>query len=372
MARLNLAAPMKTVAQIASVIGREFSLKLLNAVAKLPERSVRAAVDRLLQSGLLVQTSESNSQTFMFKHALVQDEAYASLLRADRRTIHIRTAEALCGDLADGAKAAPEIVAHHYTQGGQIKPAIDYWARAGRLAGERFAFAEAGTHLQIALKLLAEVPEGLQRDESELQLQHALGNVLIAAKGFGAAETGFAFRRSLELCRKFEGSPRSGHGDHRSGVRAGPDPRRRLVARGEKQHDAPQQLMGHRAFGMSLFYMGNFVDACDHLRAAIELYDATPLPRSPRSFRRIRRQRPKLTSHSPYLAWGYQTRAGARARRGGVPNVCDTHTALRTCLRFWPVPTFYVMSLRRPGRSQSARLRSRLSTDFRCGSLAPD
>jgi predicted ATPase len=88
----------------------------------------------------------------MFKHALVQDEAYASLLRADRRAIHNRTAEALCGDLADVAKAAPEIVAHHYTQAGRIMPAIDYWARAGRLAGERFAFAEAGTHLQIALR----------------------------------------------------------------------------------------------------------------------------------------------------------------------------------------------------------------------------
>src|SRR4029077_10368364 len=160
------------------------------------ERSVRAAVDRLLQSGLLVQTSESNNQTFMFKHEMVQDEVYASLLRADRRAIHIRTAEALCGDLADVAKVAPEIVAHHYTQAGQIKPAIDYWARAGRLAGERFAFA-GFTHLQIALRLLAEVPEGFQRDEVELQLQHALGNVLIASKGFGATETGFAFRRSL-------------------------------------------------------------------------------------------------------------------------------------------------------------------------------
>jgi class 3 adenylate cyclase/predicted ATPase len=286
MARLNLAAQMKTVAQIASVIGREFSLKLLNAVAKLPERSVRAAVDRLLQSGLLVQTSESNSQTFMFKHALVQDEAYASLLRADRRAIHIRTAEALCGDLADVAKAAPEIVAHHYTQAGQIMPAIDYWARAGRLAGERFAFAEAGTHLQIALKLLAEVPEGLQRDEVELQLQHALGNVLIASKGFGATETGFAFRRSLELCRKFEGSPQTVTvingiiGVHlmREEFEQARILAEGLVARGEKRQDAPQQLMGHRAFGMSLFYMGNFVDACDHLRAAIELYNATPLP----------------------------------------------------------------------------------------------
>jgi len=144
MARLDLVAPMKTVAQIASVIGREFSLKLLNAVAKLPERSVRGAVDRLLQSGLLIQTGGANSQTFAFKHALVQDEAYASLLRADRHAIHLRTAEALCSVDTDVAKAAPELVAHHYTQSGQVKYAIDYWAKAGRLAAERFAFAEAG------------------------------------------------------------------------------------------------------------------------------------------------------------------------------------------------------------------------------------
>ena len=135
-------------------------LKLLNAVAKLPERSVRAAVDRLLQSGLLVQTSESQiTPKLCLNMRWSRTKPTPALLRADRRAIHIRTAEALCGDLADVAKVAPEIVAHHYTQAGQIKPAIDYWARAGRLAGERFAFA-GFTHLQIALRLLAEVPEG--------------------------------------------------------------------------------------------------------------------------------------------------------------------------------------------------------------------
>src|SRR5262249_47624612 len=134
-------------------------------------------------------------------------------------------------------------------------------------------------------RLLAEVPETLQRDELELQLQHALGNVLIAAKGFGATETGLAFRRSLELCGKFEGNP------HTvaiiSGIIAFHLMREEfaqartlaasLVARGERQHDNLQQLMGHRAFGMSQFYMGNFADASDHLHAAVGIYDATPV-----------------------------------------------------------------------------------------------
>ena len=207
MARLDLAAPMKTVAQIAAVIGREFSLKLLNAVASLPEKEVLAAVDRLLEAGLLLRSGGPHGQTFTFNHALVQDEAYASLLRTERRGLHIRTAEALCGDLADLGRAVPEVIAHHYTQAGEIKSAIDYWVVAGRQASERFAFVEASAHLQNALNLLAEMPASPQRDKLELQLQHALGNALIAVKGFGAAETSQAFGRALALCKTVEDSP---------------------------------------------------------------------------------------------------------------------------------------------------------------------
>src|SRR5262249_14344086 len=108
MARLDLAAPMKTVAQIAAVIGREFSIELLSAVASLPEQELHSAVNRLLESGLLLRSGEPARRTFAFKHALVQDEAYASMLRDERRTLHIRTAEALQGNLGEAGKAAPE------------------------------------------------------------------------------------------------------------------------------------------------------------------------------------------------------------------------------------------------------------------------
>jgi len=289
MARLDLAAPMKTVAQIAAVIGREFSLELLNAVASLPAGEVLAAINRLLESGLLLRSGEPDRQTFTFKHALVQDEAHASLLRDERRALHIRTAEALCGDLADVGKGAPELIAHHYTQAGEVKAAIDYWVKAGRQAGERFAFVEATTHLQIALKLLSQVPASPQRDELELQLQHALGNVLIAVKGFGAAETGQAFGRALELCQKVEGCPQTitvingivGVHLMRDEFEQARTLAKGLLVRTGRQDEAMQRLMGHRALGMSLFYLGELSAACEHLRAAIELYDASaqgPLP----------------------------------------------------------------------------------------------
>jgi len=282
MARLDLATPMKRVAQVAAVVGREFSLELLKAVAGLPERDVHVAVDRLLESGLLFRSGETNQ--FTFKHALVQDEAYASLLRDERRTFHAKAAEVLCGNLTDMGKAVPEIIAHHYTQAGQIKPAIDYWMKAGRQASERFAFVEASIHLQMAVKLLLEMPASSKRDELELQLQHALGNVLIAVKGFGAAETSQAFERALELCHKFEGWPQattviSGMiGVHlmREEFEHAQTLSRGLLQGTDRPDDAMQRLMGHRALGTSLFYVGELSAACEHLTAAIELYDAAP------------------------------------------------------------------------------------------------
>ena len=284
MARLDLAAPMKTVAQIAAVIGREFSLELLNSVASLPNSELLAAVDRLLEAGLLLRSGDPHRQTFTFKHALVQDEAYASLLRPERRGLHIRTAQALCGDLADLGRAVPEVIAHHYTQAGETKSAIEYWVVAGRQASERFAFVEASAHLQNALKLLAEMPQTAQRDKLELQLQHALGNALIAVKGFGAAETSRAFGRALELCQTVEDSPQTITvingiiGVHllREEYEQARTLAKGLLVRSGRSDEPMQLLIGHRTLGMSLFYMGELLPACEHLHAAIALYDANP------------------------------------------------------------------------------------------------
>jgi class 3 adenylate cyclase len=157
MARLDQLAPTKIIAQISATIGREFPLDLLEAVAPYPEHEVRTAIDRLLEAGLVFRRGDIAGERYTFKHALVQDTAYASMLRDERRQLHIRIAETLCSKFVDVAERAPELVAHHYTRASETRPAIEYWLKAGRQASTRTAFAEAITHFEIALKLLGDL-----------------------------------------------------------------------------------------------------------------------------------------------------------------------------------------------------------------------
>jgi class 3 adenylate cyclase/tetratricopeptide (TPR) repeat protein len=282
MARLDQLASMKAVAQMASVIGREFSLDLLEAVASPSELDLQAGIDRLISAGLLFQRP-AVLRTYIFSHALVQDEAYDSLLRDDRRELHIKIADILCARFSDIAESSPELVAHHYTQARAFKPAVAQWLKAGRVASRRSAFVEAIRHFQLALNMLSELPPGPQWDELELQLQHSLGSAFIAAKGFGADETKHAFERALELCDKFEGAPqtfavRNGMvGVHlmRGEFEKSRDRATDLLARARRQDDPTPRLMGHRALGMSLFMIGELVQSSSELQKAIALYDVT-------------------------------------------------------------------------------------------------
>ena len=281
MARLDQLAPMKVIAQISAVIGREFPLDLLEAVAPYPEHEIRAAIDRLLEAGLVFLRGDFVGERYTFKHALVQDAAYASMLRDDRRQLHIRIAEVLCSKFVDIAERAPELVAHHYTRASETKPAIEYWLKAGRQASTRTAFAEAITHFQTALQLLGELPESLARDELELQLQQSLASAFIAAKGFGAQETTLAFNRALQLCQKLEGSPQifpvlngmAGVHLMRGEFERSRGAAEELLTRARRVSDITAQLMGHRVLGMSLFMIGELAAARRELKDAIALYD---------------------------------------------------------------------------------------------------
>jgi class 3 adenylate cyclase/predicted ATPase/ABC-type lipoprotein export system ATPase subunit len=281
MARLDQLASAKTVAQIAAAIGREFAFDLLEATAPSPPQDVRAAVDRLREAGLLSRREFSAIETYSFKHALVQETAYASMLRSERQPLHLRIAEILSTKFVDVADGAPEVVAYHYTQAREITPAIHHWLKAGRQAGKRSAFMEAITHFQTALKLLEELPADKARIELELQLQQALANASIAAKGFGAPETIVAFNRALELCKQIGSSPQifavlSGLvGVHLMG---GEIEKARAVAQeqltlAQKSNDATALLLGHRILGMSLFSLGELAASKEELDKAIALYD---------------------------------------------------------------------------------------------------
>ncbi len=281
MARLDQVSPMKVIAQISATIGREFGLDLLEAVASYTKEDVRTAIDRLLETGLVFRRGDPSAERYAFKHALIQDAAYASLLRDERRSLHMRIAEALRSKFPDVAERAPELVAHHYTRASETGLAIEYWLKAGRQASTRTAFAEAITHFQIALKLLGERPETLERDELELQLQQSLASAFIAAKGFGAEETILAFDRALQLCDRLKGSPQifavlngmAGvhlmRGEFEGSRAAAED----LLARARRSGDTTALLMGHRVLGMSLFMIGDLVAAQRELTEAIALYD---------------------------------------------------------------------------------------------------
>jgi len=281
MARLDQLASAKAVAQVAAAIGREFSFDLLEATAPSPPQDVRVAVDRLREAGLLSRREFSAIETYSFKHALVQETAYASMLRSERQPLHLRIAETLSSKFVDVAEGAPEVVAYHYAQAREIAPAIHHWLKAGRLAGKRSAFMEAITHFQTALKLLEELPADTTRIEIELQLQQALANASIAAKGFGAAETIIAFNRALELCKQIGSSPQifavlSGLvGVHLMGgeIEKARAVAQELLALAQKSNDTTALLMGHRILGMALFMLGELRTAKEELEKAIALYD---------------------------------------------------------------------------------------------------
>ena len=168
MARLGHLAPMKATAQVAAAIGREFALDLLETIAPLSPEQLRGAIDRLVASGLLFRQNHRAEEVYAFKHALVQDAAYASMLRDERRRLHILIAEALCTKFGTIAEHAPELVAHHYTEAREFELAVAYWLKAGRQASARSAFTEATTHFESALDHLAQLPESAERDMQEL------------------------------------------------------------------------------------------------------------------------------------------------------------------------------------------------------------
>ena len=200
MARLDRLAPVREVAQIGAAIGREFSYRLLSAVAQQPDDRLTEALDRLVGAELVFGRGEVPEAVYTFKHALVQEAAYASLLRERRRQLHARIAEALEGEFPEVAETQPELVAHHYATAGLAAPAIDYYRRAAERAMAASANADAIAHLTKGLELIDSLPEPSERIAREIDLRLALGAPLTAVRGYGSAEAQAAYTRAKALC----------------------------------------------------------------------------------------------------------------------------------------------------------------------------
>jgi class 3 adenylate cyclase/predicted ATPase len=282
IARLDrLGSIAKEVAQIGAVIGREFSYELIQPVAQRPQPDLEAALDRLTDAGLLFCRGNPPHSSYLFKHALVQDAAYATLLRARRQQLHAAIAEAVEAEFPEIVAAQPESLAHHYTEAGLRQSAIDNWLRAGERAVEASANLEAIAHLNRGLKLLEGLPESSQRDEKELAFQVALLTPLFADR-FGSADGERAGGRAVELFRSIGGADqrslfRALYGltmtySVRGKIRIGRDVAEQLLTVGKRLRDPELLGYAHHATGNNLLWFGELAAARMHLEKGIALY----------------------------------------------------------------------------------------------------
>ena len=203
LARLDrLAAPSKEVAQIGAVLGREFSYSLIRPVAQCEETTLQAALAQLSEAELLFCRGAAPHASYLFKHALVQDAAYSTLLRGKRQELHARVAAVLERDFADLVERQPELLAHHLSAAGDTNRSIDQWLKAGRYAAARSTYLEATRHFEHGLATLAKLAESPARDGREIELQLALGGTLFSAEGFASARAAAAYARARDLAEQ--------------------------------------------------------------------------------------------------------------------------------------------------------------------------
>jgi predicted ATPase len=288
MARLDRLGPAKEMAQIGAAIGREFSHALLAAVVRKPEPELLAALDRLMQSGLLFRQGTPPNATYLFKHALVQDAAYGTLLREPRRVLHARIAEVLETQFADVVESRPELLARHCTEAGQIEMAAGLWGKAGLRSLERSAFVEAIEQLTRALDQVETLPSTPARRRHQISLQVALMAPLMHVKGYAAPETRGAAMRARQLIENAEALGEAtddplqfysvlyviwvGHSVVFDG-----DVVRNLAAEflilAEKQATIAPRVIGHRMVAYSSLLVGEIAEALPHYDQALALYD---------------------------------------------------------------------------------------------------
>ena len=203
LSRLDRMAADREVIQLASTIGREFGFGLLSASYSLTKDQLQIELDKLVKAEILFQKGEADEASYIFKHALLQDAAYRSMLTKRRQACHHRIAEVIESRFEDIVKSQPALLAHHFNEAGNFEKASQYWLKAGQKSQQQSANIEAISQLTQGLKLLLTLPESSQRDQLELAFQTALSPVLMAARGWSAPEVGTAIERAQQLCSQY-------------------------------------------------------------------------------------------------------------------------------------------------------------------------
>jgi predicted ATPase len=288
MARLDRLGHAKELAQIGAAIGREFSHSLLAAVVCKPEVELRSGLDRLIQAGLLYRRGVPPHATYLFKHALIQDTAYGTLLREPRRALHARIAETLESQFAEITENQPDLLARHCTQAGQIEKAARLWGKAGQRSTQRSALVEAIQQFTLALDQIVTLPATPALRSDEINLQVALLTPLVHVSGYAAPKTRAAVERARLLIEQAEalGEPLEDplllfsvlHGFWVAnwGATNGDAVRElavQFLALAEKQTATAPLMIGHRLMGFSLQITGDLAESRAHLDRALTLYD---------------------------------------------------------------------------------------------------
>lgn len=277
MARLDRFSQVRDVAQTGSVIGREFSHELLGALYHGTPQELQQSLDRLVEAQLLFRRGVPPHASYSFKHALVHEAAYESLLRSRRQQLHAQIAHTLEARYPEFVETKPELLAHHYTGAGFAEKAVGFWLEAGRRASARSAHVEAVGHLRKGLEVLTLITDSSARDRRELSLLTALGTELISTEGAGSPEVRHTYDRALDLCARLPASPLHfaalwGQwrlcGDERAALRRADE----LLELARGQNDPDLLLQAHHAQWATHFLLGEPLACIEHVRDGLALY----------------------------------------------------------------------------------------------------
>jgi class 3 adenylate cyclase/predicted ATPase len=322
MARLDRLPRVRELAQLGAVLGREFAYEMLHALAEVEEPSLRDGLGQLVESELLYQRGRAPRAKYIFKHALIHDAAYESLLKRTRQQYHRQVAALMEARFPETVEAHPELVAHHYTEAGNSERAVHYWRRAGERARAQWANLEAIAYFTKGIAMLQAFPDNEERARQEVALQLSLGHANIVAKGHGAAGAEAAYTRALALCERLGDVPElvpTLFGLWRFYVAARPldgtsDVAMQLRRIAEEKQDPELHVIANYALGYTALCMGNFGDARANLGQGIARY--LPAQRSAEIYRAAQDPGVACRAYLAMAEWllGFPERAQSRMR----------------------------------------------------------
>jgi predicted ATPase/class 3 adenylate cyclase len=311
LARLDRLGPAKGVAQVAAVIGRDFRLDLLGEVSGIEPELLSELTGRLVESAIVVEEESGTERTFYFRHILIQEVAYESLLRRTRRTLHERVARLLRDRFQTGATVAPEVIARHFEAAGAGRDAVEHYQLAASRAAEGSGHREAVFFLRRGIDLVGREPEGLDRSELEIEMQLSLGSAIMATKSYANPEIQTAYERARELCEHLGNDERVGlalaglsiYYINRGDTPLGATLAERVLEIASAHDDDTLELLGRVQLALARVYLGEAEDSLEHSLRAVEIYDPGRHAAIAQRFGTDH----GVAAHC-FAAWGYLTR----------------------------------------------------------------